>query len=162
MPYLAQLNLSTEISLADAALLFITLLLALAILKIERRLQRLLTGKKGENLDEIVETIGKELSASKKWREMLENYLETVEKRVRKSIRGVRTIRFNPFKGTGSGGNQSFATAFLNEEGEGVVVSSLYSRDRVSVFAKPLKPDGSEFELTDEEREAIKSAKETL
>ena len=46
----------------------------------------------------------------------------------------------------------------LNEEGDGVVFSSLYSRERMSVFAKPIKNNKSEYELTSEEKEALKKA----
>ncbi len=89
----------------------------------------------------------------------LETYLTTVESRLKKSVQGIHTVRFNPFKGsTGSGGNQSFATAFLNELGDGVVVSSLYAREHVSIFAKPIVRGKSEFELSEEEAEAVKVA----
>lgn len=92
----------------------------------------------------------------------MEKYLETVERRLRKSVQSVHTVRFNPFKGTGAGGNQSFATAFLNEHGDGVVISSLYSRDHVSVFSKPVKKHASEYEFSNEEKEALGGAKDGL
>jgi len=47
----------------------------------------------------------------------------------------------------------------LNEVGDGVVLSSLYSRERMSVFAKPVKAGKSEFELSDEEKEVLARAK---
>src|SRR6185369_3846142 len=77
--------------------------------------------------------------------------IDAIELRLKKSIRGVETIRFNPFKD--SGGNHSFATALISEEGDGVVISSLYARDRVNIFAKPIKKHVSDFELTGEEQE---------
>ena len=46
----------------------------------------------------------------------------------------------------------------LDEDGNGVVLSSLYSRERMSVFAKPIKNNKSEYELTAEEKEALKGA----
>jgi hypothetical protein len=72
-----------------------------------------------------------------------------------RSIQGVETIRFNAFKGTGEGGNQSFAIALLSEEGDGTVVSSLYARDRMSVFAKPVTGFTSKYEMTEEEKSVI-------
>jgi len=39
-----------------------------------------------------------------------------------------------------------------------VVLSSLYARDRMSIFAKPVKNNKSEYELTEEEKEALKKA----
>jgi hypothetical protein len=71
-------------------------------------------------------------------------------------------VRFNPFKGTGSGGNQSFSAAFVNERGDGLVLTSMYARDRISMFAKPLKAFASEFELSEEEKESIEKSKQTL
>jgi len=85
-----------------------------------------------------------------------------VEKRLNQSVRGVGTVRFNPFRGTGDGGNQSFASAFIDEKGDGVVFSTLYSRERMSVFAKPLTGGKSEYELTGEERRAIQKAREQM
>jgi len=43
-----------------------------------------------------------------------------------------------------------------------VVFSTLYSRDRVGVYAKPVQNDASSFELTGEEKEAILKAKESV
>ena len=58
---------------------------------------------------------------------------------MKKASRGFETIRFNPFPDQGS--NQSFAVGMVNEDGDGVVFSSLYSRERMSIFAKPIKKE---------------------
>ncbi|MGH7249434.1 MAG: DUF4446 family protein, partial [Minisyncoccia bacterium] len=55
--------------------------------------------------------------------------------------------------------NQSFAIGMMNEDGDGLVLSSLYSRERMSIFAKPIKRGKSEYELTAEEKEALNKAK---
>ena len=89
-------------------------------------------------------------------------YFKNVESRLRRSVQAVEMIRFNPFKGNGDGGNQSFCTAFLSEKGDGAIISSLYSRDRVSIFSKPLENFESSFELTEEENEVMESAKKKL
>ena len=89
-------------------------------------------------------------------KENIETELNLVNQKLKKSIRGLETIRFNPFPDQGS--NQSFAIGILNEEKDGVVLSSLYSRERMSVFAKPIKAGKSEYELTIEEKEALKKA----
>ena len=54
---------------------------------------------------------------------------------------------------------QSFAVALLSENGDGAVLSSLYARDRMSVFAKPVKNFSSEFEMTEEEKEVLARAR---
>ena len=129
------------------------------VIYMEVRLRRLLRGKDAKTLEDTIVMLTKETDSLKASREEMENYLTIVEKRLRRAISSISTVRFNPFKGT-SGSNQSFSTAFLNEDGDGVVVSSLYSREKVSVFAKPLKNNLSEYELTPEEKEAIAKTKE--
>ena len=138
------------------AIVLVTVILAVYQ---EIRLRRLLRGKNAATLEDTMLELMKEIETLKTARREIENYLKIAERRLRRAISGVGMIRFNPFKGT-SGSNQSFSAAFLNEEGDGVVLSSLYSRDRVSVFAKPIKERASEYELTEEEKEAIAKTSE--
>lgn len=142
------------------SLLILTILAIGWLIRLEIKLRHLLGGK-NESLDSAISEIRKDLSAIMKYRGESEKYLESVERRIRKSVTGVETIRFNPFKGNGSGGNQSFSTAFVNEDGDGVVISSLYSREHVSVFSKPIKKMSSEYEMTAEEKESLQRAKES-
>lgn len=146
---------------------FIILIVAVLVLigiviHLHLKLNKFLIGSSSKNLDESITTIDNSLKELEKFRTDLEKYLTTVEKRLKKSVQAINTIRFNPFKGTGSGGNQSFATAFLNEENDGVVISSIYSREHTSVFSKPIKNGTSEYELSGEEKEAITEAKKLV
>lgn len=126
------------------------------------KIKQLLGGTDAKNIQEGMVIIRNELNQLKTFRTEIERYLKTVEMRLKRSIQSIETVRFNPFKGTGGGGNQSFSTSFLDERGDGVVVSGLYSRDRVSVFSKAVKSYTSTFELTDEEQEVIESAKKKI
>lgn len=139
-----------------------TLVLLGVVFYLSFKMRRFLVGFDSTNVDDSLRFISSNLKDLQGFRAELEKYLSGVEKRLRKSVQSVHTVRFNPFKGTGAGGNQSFATAFLSEEGDGVVISSLYSRDHVSVFSKPVKKHSSEFELSSEEREAVEQAKGNL
>ena len=123
----------------------------------EYRLRKFFQGKNGESLETIVGTIVDEIEGIHAEDEERLAYLRTMETRLRRSVQGVGTVRFNPFRDVGS--KQSFATALLNEHGDGVVISTLYSRERTSVFAKPIKKYGSEYELTPEENEALEAAR---
>ena len=132
------------------------------IIRLEIRIHRLLGGKNGRSLEDSIVASGQNLEKLNEFQREAINHFVNVEKRLNRSIQAVETVRFNPFKGTGEGGNQSFSTAFVNENGSGVVISSLYSRDRVSVFSKPLEKFSSGFELTEEEKEVIRGAKNNL
>ena len=86
-------------------------------------------------------------------------YMKSLSNRIKGKVGGVPTLRFNPFKGTDLSGNQSFSSVFVDEEGNGVVMTSMHTRERTNVFAKPLKNWKSEYELTAEEKEVIKQSK---
>ena len=132
------------------------IVLVIWIIVLERRIGRLLSGKNGASLEDAINANHSAIEELFQFRKAVETEMHNIDVRIKKKIHGAKTLRFNPFAGTGSGGNQSFATALLNEEGDGVVISSLYSREKVSVFAKPIKARTSEFELTEEEREVLK------
>ena len=132
------------------------------IVRIEIKMWKLLRGKHAQSLEDSIVEAHKNLAKLNEFqRESIQYFIE-VEKRLNRSVQAVETIRFNPFKGTGEGGSQSFSTSFLSENGDGVVISSLYSRDRVSIFSKPLIKFESSFELTDEEKEVVTGAKKNL
>ncbi len=133
-----------------------TLLLALWILLLEIRLRKVFKGKKAGELESVMAEITKNLKEISASEEETRKYLETVESRLRNSLQGVGVVRFNPFENSGS--NQSFAIAFLDECGNGAVISSLYSREKVNVYAKPIKNSKSEYSLSKEEEEAISIA----
>jgi hypothetical protein len=126
------------------------------------KLRRVLLGKNAKSLEDSIIHLTAELTQLNTFKKESEAYYKNIEKRLSRSIQGVETVRFNAFKGEGIGGNQSFATAFLNEEGNGAVISSLYSRDRISIFAKPIKKLVSEFELSEEERNVITKGAESV
>ena len=144
------------------ALSIVTLVLAAIVISMWLKLRKFLIGIDSKNIADSLNSVSGDLSDLKSFRGDVEGYLRGVEKRLRKSVRSVQTVRFNPWHGSGDGGNQSFATAFMNEEGDGVVISSLYSRERVSVFGKALKKHGSEHELSTEEAKAVEEAKNSL
>ena len=122
----------------------------------EKRLKRFFLGKKARDLEDTIISLEKDTADLKKAKEEMQKDIAVINSKVKKGIRGLETIRFNPFPDQGS--NQSFAIGMLNEEGDGVVISSLYSRERMSIFAKPIKNKKSEYELSAEEKEALKKA----
>ena len=142
-----------------AILGIVTIILLILVIILHLKLKKFLVGIDSKHIGDSLTYVSTNIKDLQTFRKELEVYLTDVEKRLKKSVQSVHTVRFNPFKGTGGGGNQSFATVFLNEEYDGVVLSSLYSRDHVSVFSKPIKKGASEYELSEEEKEAVKIAK---
>jgi len=74
----------------------------------------------------------------------------------RRSFQRVGLVRYNPFEETG--GNQSFALALLDADGDGWVLSSLHARAGTRMYAKSIKGGRSEAGLSSEETAAITQA----
>ena len=133
------------------------LMMVIWIIITEKRLKKFFLGKKAKDLEDTIISLERDIVNLKKAKDDMQKDVTTINTKLKKSIRGLEIIRFNPFPDQGS--NQSFAIGMLNEEGDGVVFSSLYSRERMSIFAKPIKNNKSEYELSAEEKEALEKAK---
>ena len=150
------MNIKLEIVLFSVVLIF-AVASSLWAFNTEKRLKRFFLGKKAKDLEGTLEKLEEDIEKLKLAKDGAEKELSVINKKLKKSIRGLETVRFNPFPDQGS--NQSFAIGMLDENGDGVVLSSLYSRERMSVFAKPVKSGVSEYELTEEEKKALEKAK---
>jgi hypothetical protein len=85
--------------------------------------------------------------------------MKSLDGRIKKKIVNTSTLRFNPFQGEGVGGNQSFTVSLADEEGDGLVITSMHTRERTNIFAKPLKNWQSDYELGEEEKQVIETSK---
>jgi hypothetical protein len=132
------------------------------IVRLEIKLHRFLKGSTGKTLENSIMTIKDTTDKQIVINKEIAKEIDRLDARIGKTLRGFNTTRFNAFKGTGSGGNQSYAVALLNEEGDGVILSSLYGRDRFSAFAKPIQRGECPFELSDEEKHSLSKAKDHL
>lgn len=148
---------STLLTLIAIAVLLIVLIIW--IWRLERKIKKVLGGSKVMNIESSIAESHQQLKELKDFQRETLTHIKNMEGRIRRSIQTTETVRFNPFKGTGAGGNQSFSSAFLDEKGDGLVLSGLFLRERFSVYAKPLKNYQAEYELTHEEKETIEKAK---
>ncbi len=154
------LEIDTEIALYSVIAIVFLLIIWLGIL--EHRIKKLSAGKNGKSLEGVIMELKEGFDDAHSFRREMEKYLLSVEKRLAKSIRAFDIVKFNAFREGQSGGNQCFAVAYLNEQGDGVVFSSLYAREHTSVFCKAIKQFKSQSELTPEEKQAVEKAKANL
>jgi uncharacterized protein DUF4446 len=75
---------------------------------------------------------------------------------IRASIRNVALLRYDAFEDVG--GRLSFSFALLDDEGTGVVLTSINGRQETRVYAKPITEARSTYNLSVEEEEAIRQA----
>jgi hypothetical protein len=123
---------------------------------LRRRLRRLIGDGEGLGLDELLDKQFGRLDTVAERVEALNRLHQELEALLQQSIQKVGVIRFNPFADTG--GDQSFAVALLDAQGNGVVLSSLHGRADTRIFAKQVQAGRSKHALSDEEQDAIRKA----
>lgn len=137
-------------------LLVIVVILARRVAALDRRLTGLTRGADGGSLEAVLGAHLERVEAVARHVDDIETRTELLEAASRKAFSRVGLVRYNPFEETG--GNQSFALALLDAEGDGWVLSSLHARAGTRVYAKAISRGRSEAALSEEETAAIRQA----
>jgi len=87
----------------------------------------------------------------------LRRHVQIIEKMDKRHLQKIGFIRYNPFSDTG--GDQSFCLCLLDDLNNGIILTSLHSREQTRIYGKPVK-QGKPFsyELSKEENEVLQMA----
>lgn len=129
-------------------------LLNLYLFKSIGQYKRLTKGAGNLNLDQILESLIKKIDLDEKKIGQLSTEITRLENLNKLNFQKYALIRFNPFEDTG--GDQSFVAAFMDGQNNGIVISSLHSRNGTRVYAKPISNGKSTtHEFSKEEKEVV-------
>lgn len=70
------------------------------------------------------------------------------------NIQKVGLVKFNPFNETG--GDHSFSLALLDGNKNGIIITSLHTRERTRVYLKDVREGKTKLDLSNEESKALK------
>jgi len=142
---------------ASAALGVAVLALTYRLRAVRRTYARLLAG--GDSGEDLLAAVARQVESVDRLRGKL-NLIgrETAQLRQRTSslVRTVGFTRYDAFPDVG--GQLSYSAAFLDEAGDGVVLSTINGRSDTRSYAKPVRGGHSDHNLSDEERTAIAMA----
>ena len=134
----------------------LTILLLVWVFLLRKKMRIFLKGAKVRDVEEVVTEQTRIIKEIKKDIKKLSQWNADLQEICDISITKVGVVRFNPFKDTG--GDQSFAIALLDSNNNGLVLSSLYTREGTRVYTKPIEAGISSYNLSDEEKKAIEKA----
>ncbi|OEF99691.1 hypothetical protein BHF71_07945 [Vulcanibacillus modesticaldus] len=128
-------------------------------IKLKRVSKKINIFTKGASIKSLEEVIVEYVNEA----EMIKNKIKNNEKQIDlilnkvKELKGnVAIIRYNAF---GEQGNDlSYSIAFLDENKDGIVISSIYNRGESNTYAKPIKNGSSTYKLSKEELDVIEKA----
>ena len=157
-------NFSPELILIFGFNLLLIIILFLAVISANKKYKRLnskynkfMNGLSDRNIEALLETnIGKVNNVESRNRE-IENHINQIERYLMQCTQKVGIVRFSAFENVGS--NLSFAIALIDANDNGIVMSSIYSRDSSSIYAKPVVSGKSKYPLSAEEIQALDLAK---
>jgi len=86
-----------------------------------------------------------------------EERLTELERVVRSDVFRLGFVRYNSFSDVGS--DLSFALALLNESGDGMVLTSIFSREETRTFGKAVRKYVPQHDASAEEQQAIAMAR---
>jgi hypothetical protein len=153
-----RLTLLVYLALAASLALAVAVAVLAARLRAARRTYAtLLAG--GDGREDLLAAVARQVEATERLRGKL-NLVgrETAQLRQRVSslVGTVGLTRYDAFDD--AGGQLSYSAAFLDEAGDGVVLSTLNGRAETRSYAKPVRGGRSDHHLSDEERAAIAMA----
>lgn len=120
---------------------------------------RKLVEKTGEtDLKKILEKILALQSQNQEEIRKVGEKIEELEREGFSHVQKIGVVRFNPFPDTG--GDHSFVVTLLDGNLDGVVITSLHTRENTRTYVKPIEKGKSKFELSKEERQALERAKQ--
>ncbi len=105
------------------------------------------------NWDELLTKTLTEVRAAKDELKIFEERQNNMRDQMKSCVQKVKVIRFNAFTDTGS--DLSYSVALLDENDNGVVLSSIYGREDNRTYAKPIENGKSKYLLSDEEKQAL-------
>jgi hypothetical protein len=144
------------LAVACVVLLVLVIVLIRRTSRLDRRLRGLTRGAEGRSLEAILDAHLDKVYAVARELDELAARSAVLESTQRRAFQRIGLVRFNPFEETG--GNQSFALAVLDANGDGFVVSSLHARAGTRVYGKAISGGRAETTLSAEETEALRLA----
>jgi hypothetical protein len=137
-----------------ALIVFISINVKLS--RMNKRYRTIMKGMEGGNIEQMLLSHIEEVKQALHKVDDLTNDCRQLKINSEKCIQKFGVVRFNAFEDMGS--DLSFAIALLDYQNNGVVISSIYSRNESHTYAKPIVSGNSSYFLTEEEKKALGQA----
>lgn len=149
---------STTNSYLIAGLFLLNFITLIWLARVTSHYNRLIKTANKKNLKSALEGIQKTLSLHEKKATTHTKKIADIQQTAKLHIQDVKLRRFNPFSDTG--GDQSFILSILDANQDGVIITSLHSRENTRFYVKSvIGGEGENHQLSKEERKIISSKK---
>ena len=138
-------------------LLAVVLIIVLCKLKtLKRRVDSLTRGKDTESLEDIIVSYLERVESLEEGEEITRAALNAIKDNLKITYQKTGLVKYDAFREMS--GALSYSLALLDKENNGVLISSMYSREGCYTYAKEIIKGESKINLSEEEAEALKQA----
>lgn len=135
----------------------ILLIIVLCKLKNQkRRIDALTRGKDTESLEDVLVNFFERIENLEEGEEITRAALGAIKDNLKKTYQKKGLVKYDAFREMS--GALSYSLALLDKENNGVLISSMYSREGCYTYAKDVKDGVCDINLSEEEAEALKQA----
>ena len=138
-------------------ILAVILIIVLCKLKtLKRRVDSLTRGKDTESLEDIIINYLERVESLEEGEEITRAALNAIKDNLKITYQKTGLVKYDAFREMS--GALSYSLALLDKENNGVLISSMYSREGCYTYAKEIIKGESKINLSEEEAEALKQA----
>ena len=137
--------------------LLILVIISLCKLKtLKRRVDSLTRGKDTESMEDIILSYLQRVESLEEGEEITRAALTAIKDNLKITYQKKGLVKYDAFREMS--GALSYSLALLDKENNGVLISSMYSREGCYTYAKDIVNGESKINLSEEEAEALKQA----
>ena len=155
---LEQLTFYIMIALVVISLISIILLIiTLCKLKgLRRRIDALTRGKDAESMEDTILNFFERIESLEDAEQKMHRDIREIKENLKITYQKTGLVKYDAFREMS--GALSYSLALLDTENNGVLISSMYSREGCYTYAKDIVNGGCKINLSEEEQEALKQA----
>ena len=160
-----KVNVSTEL-LALIAVIFLAVMCSVTITllivtlcklkKLRRRVDTLTRGKDTESMEDVILNFFERIESLENEENNTKSDIKEIKENLKITYQKTGLVKYDAFREMS--GALSYSLALLDKENNGVLISSMYSREGCYTYAKDIVNGKSKLNLSEEEAEALKQA----
>ena len=153
-----QLVFGAAIALAVVCLITIILLMITLckLKKLNRRIDTLTRGKDAETMEDSILNFFEKVEALEDAENKMHRDIREIKENLKITYQKIGLVKYDAFREMS--GALSYSLALLDKENNGILISSMYSREGCYTYAKDIVKGECKINLSDEEAEALKQA----
>ena len=148
--------ISIALSVCCVVLLVLVIISLCKLKTLKRRVDSLTRGKDTESMEDIILSYLQRVESLEEGEEITRAALTAIKDNLKITYQKKGLVKYDAFREMS--GALSYSLALLDKENNGVLISSMYSREGCYTYAKDIVNGESKINLSEEEAEALKQA----